>query len=256
MLAKEGVQELPWLAIGGGAGAVVAKMYGKALGFAAARGTNTALDSVEAYGAGYGETYDNVIRRGGTVDQAKTAAFKSGLQAMAIEAGSSWVADGAILKSLMGDATSMTAGTFAKEVGKQFVTGYGEEFAQNLSVQYNSYGTANIDQALNAGTIGGFLQSGVGGGMMSPSVAYNTMVGTDINGSPVTLSEYLSGAKQAVPSTVNFDGALTNDNNLRIGDAFNYSTLSASNPNITPLEYSTAVSVLRLENELASLCVS
>jgi hypothetical protein len=204
MVGKEAVQEVPMLIASGGVGRIVSGIAGKAIGFWAASGTDSVLNAGESFSANFGETYDNIKRAGGSDEYAKSQAYKSGAQAAVVGFGSNLIADSALVKAFMGEATKITAGTFAKQAGQQYVTEWGEEFLQNASVQYNSFGRVDWDQAQTAGAIGGAIGMGVASGIMSASaINYNMQVAVDSIGRPVTLQQFMDGAVQVQPGSFN-----------------------------------------------------
>jgi hypothetical protein len=204
MVGKEAVQEVPMLIASGGVGRIVSGIAGKAIGFWAATGTDSVLNAGESFSANFGETYDNIKRAGGSDEYAKSQAYKSGAQAAVVGFGSNLIADSALVKAFMGEATKITAGTFTKLAGKQYVTEWGEEFLQNASVQYNSFGQVDWNQAQTAGAIGGAIGMGVASGIMSASaINYNMQVAVDSIGRPVTLQQFIDGSVQVQPGSFN-----------------------------------------------------
>jgi archaellum component FlaC len=229
MVGKEAVQEVPMLIASGGVGRIVSGIAGKAIGFWAATGTDSVLNAGESFSANFGETYDNIKRAGGSDEYAKSQAYKSGAQAAVVGFGSNLIADSALVKAFMGEATKITAGTFTKLAGKQYVTEWGEEFLQNASVQYNSFGQVDWNQAQTAGAIGGAIGMGVASGIMSASaINYNMQVAVDSIGRPVTLQQFIDGSVQVQPGSFNAQAPIFDIKGVTVSlDNFNKVTTAA-----------------------------
>jgi len=245
---KEFVQEAPaWLA-SGGVGRVFLGLGSKFLATSAALGTNAVLQGGEAFGAGFGGTYDNIMKAGGNnpalEEYAKTQALKTGVQALGISLISSGIADSSIVKMLMGDVTKISASMLAKEATKQYITNWGEEFSQNVSEQYNSFGKVNWNDAQSAGAMGGAMGLAISSAMIAPgAINYSALVAKDGAGNPVTLKEYLDGTKQIDPSTFNNNAKIAGD--LTAGDFKNYSQVVEDDKFITTEEFFRTVEALR-----------
>jgi hypothetical protein len=242
MLGKEGVQEIPLLLASGGMGRLALGVAGKGLAYATATGTNVFLNGAESFGANFGETYDNIRKQGGTHDQAMTQGWKAGAQGALAAGLLSGVADASLVKTFMGDVGKITAPQFAGMAAKQYAEGWGSEFVENASMQYNSFGQVDWQQSRNAGAIGGILEMGVASGLMAPSaISQNLPVARDVNGNVVTLSEYLSGVKQIQPGSFNFDAitAKVGDAQVSLSDLSRVADVATADPNFSLTAYKT-----------------
>lgn len=247
LIGKEAVQEIPILAASGGVGRLVLGLGGKALAYSAAMGTSAALDATESFASGYGETYDNIKKAGGTDEYAKAQAYKSGFQSALVGAASSMLGDSALVKKFMGEMTNLTLPTFAKEVTKQYATEWGEEFLTNASTQYNSYGTVNWEQARTAGAIGGLMGAGISGGILAPNaINYQLQVARDLQGNPVTLQQVVDGTTQVDPNSIDTAAPVFNINGVGVSiDGFTkVADTAISQPDFSFTSYSNSLKSL------------
>ena len=246
LLFKEGIQEIPNMLGGKAAFGLAKKLFGTAAATSVALGVDSAIDSLESYGAAYGETYDNIIKKGGNAANANDAALKAAFISAGVTFASEFVGDAAIVKSYLGELKDLTAGSIAKESAKQYFLGGAEEYAQNVTTQYYSYGKVDQNQAKNSFIIGGFLEAGVGGGFLSiQAINDKIAIGKDKDGNDVTVGEYVSGQKQIEPGTLNKSVNLMGDGRtLSLGDVLNYNVVESKDPNITVADYYNAASAM------------
>lgn len=241
----EAIQEVPFLVVSGGVGSVAAKVMSKAGAFAVARGTDAALNGFESFSGNYAEVKDYLTKNGYSDKAAEARAVASGLEAMGVTMLTSWVGDKAIVRAFMGDVASISASRIAGAGAKEYVMGYVEGGLQNASAQIGKYGEIrNVAEITAAGTIEGFIQSGLTTGVLS-SEKLSQVVARDYDGKGVTLGSILDGTSTFDPGSMNSNFELTSG--FTIGDAVNYNKTFAENPNITPIEYMKTAEFFRSE---------
>jgi hypothetical protein len=232
MIAKEGVQEiLPLWA------AKAAYRFGSL----AAVGANTALETIESWGNGTKETYDEAKRMGFSDADARTMASKVGLQSAVVTAFTNGFGDNPLVKRIIGDVVQDSAMGIAKAGAREGFTEYFDELLQNASQQYQLTGNVNWDQATTAATIGMGVGAGTTAGIMTgASINSAATVGKDSFGENVSYTDFMSGAKQVDMSTVNLSAPVGLDAD---GEALTLGNLVAM-PMTTGISYESVKATL------------
>jgi hypothetical protein len=197
MVLKEGIQEiLPlWAARS------VAH-----LGRFAAHSANTAVEVVEVWGNGAGETYADAIKMGYSEQDARVMASKVGLQSAAITAVTNGIGDIPLVNRVIGGAVKDSLTGITKAGVREGVTNYFDELGQNAAKQYQLTGKVNWDQATTAATIGMGVGAGTTSGiMLGASINSAAVIGKDSFGRNVSYADFMSGAKQVDMKTLNLN---------------------------------------------------
>ena len=197
MVLKEGMQEiLPlWAARS------VAH-----LGRLAAHSANTAVEVMEVWGNGAGETYAEAIKMGYSEQDARVMASKVGLQSAAITAVTNGIGDIALVNRVIGGAVKDSLAGVTKAGVKEGITEYFDELGQNAAKQYQLTGKVNWDQATTAATIGMGVGAGTTSGiMLGASINSAAVIGKDSFGKNVSYADFMSGEKQVDMKTVNLN---------------------------------------------------
>lgn len=216
LVAKEGVQEiLPlWAA-----------KTAYRLGSLAAYGANAALESMESWGAGVQDTYNQAKKMGYSDEEARVLGSKVGLQSAVITAVTSGIGDMPVINRITREAVQDSLTGITKAGVRSGLTEYFDEFGQNAAQQYQLTGKVNWDQAATAGTIGMGIGAGTTSGLMlGMNVDNNSIIGKDANGGNITFGEFMSGAKQADMSTVNMNAQIGKSQD---GDALTLGSVTA-----------------------------
>jgi len=245
VVGGEALQEIPFLVASAGVGSIAAKMVSKAGAFAVARGTDAALNGFESFSGNYSEVKQYLIDKGVPPSKAEARALASGLEAMAVTAATSWVGDTAALRVLMGDQAKIAAGLVVGASSKEFVMGYVEGAAQNISAQIGKFGEVrNIAEVTASGAMEGFIQSTLTGGIVS-SQALSQVVAKGYDGAAVTLNDIITGAKTFDPSTLVRSAVLAGG--ITINNALQYNDLSSQGFYASPTQYVDIVNTFQVE---------
>jgi len=244
VVAGEGAQEVPNLAIAGGLGKVFSLIAGKTVGFAAAMGTDMALNGGESFGGNYGEVKDYLMKRGVSEEKANAVAMQSGFEAMGVSMLTAYAGDRALVKAFMGDvAKDSFARVVVANSTKEWVLGNVEGYLQNASAQIGKYGEfKSQDEAMNAGIMEGLAQKGIAAGVLTADQLSNIIVGQDVDGNNVTYQDVITGKSTFDPATL--DKSVTFGAGLSLGDAIGYHSTFMSDPDITPDEYFATVQAM------------
>ena len=245
VVGGEALQEIPFLVASAGVGSIAAKMVSKAGAFAAARGTDAALNGFESFSGNYSEVKQYLIDKGVPPSKAEARALASGLEAMAVTAATSWVGDTAALRVLMGDQSKIAAGLVVGASSKEFVMGYVEGATQNISAQIGKFGEVrNIAEVTASGAMEGFIQSALTTGIVS-SQALSQVVAKGYDGASVTLNDIITGAKTFDPSTLIRSAVLAGG--ITINNALQYNDLSSQGFYASPTQYVDIVNTFQAE---------
>jgi hypothetical protein len=245
VVGGEALQEIPFLVASAGVGSIAAKMVSRAGAFAVARGTDAALNGFESFSGNYAEVKDYLVSRGVPPSKAEARALASGLEAMAVTAATSWVGDTAALRVLMGDQAKIAASAVVGASSKEFVMGYVEGAAQNISAQIGKFGEVrNIAEVTASGALEGFIQGGLTAGIVSSS-ALSQVVAKGYDGASVTLNDIITGAKTFDPSTLVRSAVLAGG--ITINNALQYNNLSSLGLQASPEQYTQIVNTFQAE---------
>lgn len=195
MVAKEGVQEiLPLWA------AKAAYRFGTL----AAVSANTAIETIESWGSGTKESYEEAKRMGFSDAEARTMASKVGLQSAVVTAFTNGFGDNPLVKRVIGDVVQDSAMGITKAGAREGFTEYFDGLLQNAAQQFQLTGNVNWDQATTTATIGMGVGAGTTAGIMTgASINSAATVGKDSFGENVSYADFMSGAKQVDMRTVN-----------------------------------------------------
>lgn len=203
LVAKEGIQELMPLA---------AAKWAQRFGRLAAHSANAAMEFAESYGGNGLEAYNAAIASGKSEAEARRIAGIVGLQAGAVTLFTSGVGDAPIVDKVIREFGRDAAANFTAGVVREGVTEFFDESLGNAAAQYQLTGNVNWSNAWTAGAVASAIGAGTAGTLLAGfDIANNSVIGRDAAGNQVTMSEFLAGTKQ--PTSVDFNATIgTNAN--------------------------------------------
>lgn len=173
-------------------------------GTLAAKGAVAAIGAagsvMETFGSTVEETYDKAKKAGASDSEAMNKAYINGVLSTAIEAGTNFVADKAMLAPFLNKFTGTLAGTATGFVSSTAI-GAASELAAGLSQSYaTQYAinpeTASLSKAATDGIFEMFIGGTAQGAMGLPGYAIQggAIIGKDYSGKDVTVADVAAGA--------------------------------------------------------------
>ena len=173
---------------------------------------------METFGSTVEETYDKAKKAGASDSEAMNKAYINGVLSTAIEAGTNFVADKAMLAPFLNKFTGTLAGTASGFVSSTAI-GAASELAAGLSQSYAMQyminpETASLSKAATDGIFEMFIGGTAQGTMGLPGYAIQggAIIGKDYSGKDVTVADVAAGAVLD-SSTVNPNATIATSEN-------------------------------------------